>query len=232
MRFRGNWMIGVECSLIAFILVLISLPGTWFSYQGTSYLGSIVSDLSEDWHYDFRLAEYDVFHTDRWGSKWYDTREYSEAIYDNRVMVLDDIGLITLALLVLALMFIMATFILAFLVGLGRIDRRKAAFAGTLAIFFTILGLAYFSIAFTSVMESDSGTTGLPTISGFWGSEIREVDHWIYDLEWGPGQSWYLVIFAFLLLLVGTIALHTPAKKQSSDDIVKEREPSQVSDDE
>lgn len=228
MRFRANWMVGMECALIAFILILISLSGTWFTYKREIYERSVEDAFVAEWTLDMGLTEFEWVVVDDLESTWHEAYVYAELTDDSKVSSLHDVSTTIQALLILALAFIIAMFIMAFLIGQGRIERKRGIVPGAFAIILTIVALAYFAIAFSSVMERRAVQAPLPPVSGFWGSKMTAVDWYTYDLVWGPGWSWYLVVLAFLILLIGTIALYAPAGKKDSENMVAKEEPSEI----
>lgn len=223
-------MVGVECALIAFILILISLFGIWFSARGKSYESGFEELTTSEWTINMGLTEYEIDHTDRSGSRWYEKLAYADQTNDPKAKVVLDVAIITVALLAVALVFILAMLILTFLYGLNKANRKTGLVAGVLGTIFTMAGFVFFAIAFGWVIGSYYGPSALPRFSGFFGSSDYFIGWYEYESVWGPGWSWFLVVFAFFVMFIGTSALRAPVEEEGSQERVEEEGNFQASD--
>lgn len=192
----GNWKAAFGCALIAFILVLVTLFGAWFSMSGEGEAVGVTAKVSVD----MGLRDMTVT-TETMGVEATDTTSYSDVSESSFV----DVFNLTQILVILALVFTLLMFVFALLVGMGKMSSKIGVIFGALALIFVLITFVYFMVATPAAMEEDS-PSGSP-LTGFWGSESMDFEGVSMSLSWGPGWAWYLMIVAFILALIGTILL-------------------------
>jgi lysylphosphatidylglycerol synthetase-like protein (DUF2156 family) len=193
--FMGNWKAGFVCALIAFILVLITLFGAWFSLSGEG------ETMGQTAKYSVDMGLRDMTMTaEIMGVETKDTISYSDVEGGA-----PDVFNLTQILVILALIFTLLMFVFALLVGIGKVSGKIGMIFGALALVFVLITFVYFMVALPAEMEDDS-PTGSP-ITGFWGSEEFDISGVTMSMSWGPGWAWYMMVIAFILALIGTIML-------------------------
>jgi len=188
----GNWKAAFGCALIAFILVVITLFGTWYSFGGEGSGMSVSVDMG--------LRDMSMT-AESQGVEMSNTTSYSD-LPDSALI---DVFNLTQILVILALAFTLLMFVFALLVGLGKVSGKIGIVFGALALAFVLIAFIYFMVALPASMEETS-PTGSP-ISGFWGSESMDFIGESMSLSWGPGWAWYMMVIAFIFALIGTIML-------------------------
>jgi len=143
----GNWKAAFVCALIAFILVLVTLFGAWFSVSGESEAMGVTSKVSVD----MGLRDMTMT-TETMGVEATDTTSYSDMSESSFI----DVFNLTQILVILALVFTLLMFVFALLVGMGKTSSKIGVIFGALALIFVLITFVYFMVATPAAMEEDS----------------------------------------------------------------------------
>lgn len=192
----GNWKGAFGCALIAFILVLVTLFGAWFSMSMEGESGGYTVKGSVD------MGLRDMTMTaEAMGMEITNTTSYSD-MGDSEFI---DVFNLTQIFVILAIIFTLLFFIFALMVGMGKVGSKIGMILGVLAIVFILISFLYFMVALPSTMEEDDPLDA--GISGFWGSDEISIGGDSMSVSWGPGWAWYLMIVSLILALIGTVFL-------------------------
>lgn len=194
----GNWKAAFGCALISFILVLITLFGTWYNISGEAETAGISGEVNMDMGLRDMTMSMEAM-----GFEITNTTSYSDSDFSDLAFV--DVFNLTQILVILAMIFALLMFVFALLVGMGKMSSKIGIIFGVLAMVFILIAFIYFMVALPGAMEDDSPAGA--GLTGFWGSESLDFFGTSMDVSWGPGWAWYVMVIAFILALIGTIML-------------------------
>jgi hypothetical protein len=189
--------------LLAFILIIISFIGTWYTFSWkfddpTGLIGE--TDVEAKLGLKEGKISGKIFGVD---IPKKDTKlEYIESI-DGKPAFDGTLYLTIIAIFtsIISILGILGTYI-----GSGRTNRMKkiGSIFGVITFIFLILAPIYFMTAFNiGIMRKFTEGSVLGTDIGFWfNAKILGNEFSI-----GPGYAWYLIIFAGILALIGSIPM-------------------------
>lgn len=204
-----GWKSGFVLGLIAFVLVLVCLFGAWFTvHMEGSAMGTT---MEVDVAYGLGGAYVDM---EMMGMNMGMGMSYSELPPSSEVDEMIAVFTTTQLLVIPAVIFTLLFFIFAIMIGLGKMGGGIAVVLGVLGMIFTLIAFIYFMVAIPPTMAQQTtvpGVTGSFAMEGFWGSESLDLDLGLgsinADVSWGPGLAWYLMIVAFVMILIATVMM-------------------------